>query len=553
MLAAYLLGVPFLIWKIKQVRDGLAAQLLLGVLAFVPMLTFIPFTATPISNVIGPWILYRLTWPLLLAALLTLGWMCWEALRFAGSGLGGFDSTRRVAPFLPLIVVGILLVEAVAPALTALRAAEDPAEIAQDESTCLDPTFRWMQGAIPASSSIMAPRTENPCIMAYTASANVVGVRGQISSQFNQDLQNFYAAPTLGPEALEILERREVGYVFLPANSPLNAQLEHLPGFARMNNPGERYRVYEVTDPQRAFETTPAIAANGELKDEEWDAAIEAYTEVLEDNPNEDERFLAYLGLGRAYVQQEEYAEATENYQAAAELDPYSPAPYDLLATAHNAAGERDQARAAFERATELDPGNAALRLRYGQFLLPLDRREAVEQHLAVTRTFPRVPEYRVRLGAVLAIAGDTEAADRELERAIYLSPLSAKIRADVAGANLASGHPLSAIEHYEEALELSPNSQLYTLNLGKIHAQLSTLNGRDEERFEEAEALLGSVEELGHPPWEADQREAARISLGDLYLAWDRPEEAAAAYERALQLNPDSREAREKLAGLPR
>ncbi|MDQ3927133.1 MAG: tetratricopeptide repeat protein, partial [Actinomycetota bacterium] len=59
------------------------------------------------------------------------------------------------------------------------------------------------------------------------------------------------------------------------------------------------------------------------------------------------------------------------------------------------------------------------------------------------------------------------------------------------------------------------------------------------------------SVEDLSHRPWESDQREAARIALGDLYLAWERPEDAATAYERALELNPDSEKAKEKLDGL--
>jgi len=36
-----------------------------------------------------------------------------------------------------------------------------------------------------------------------------------------------------------------------------------------------------------------------------------------------------------------------------------------------------------------------------------------------------------------------------------------------------------------------------------------------------------------------------ARIALGDLYLEWDRLEDAAVAYERALELNPDSEQAK--------
>jgi tetratricopeptide (TPR) repeat protein len=395
----------------------------------------------------------------------------------------------------------------------------------------------------------MAPRTDNACTTAYAGSVDVLGVRGQIPPRAGRDLRDFYAGPTLGPDALQILQRRGIGYTLLPVDSPLNAQLEHLPGFAPMDNPGDRYRMYEVTD-EEAFEQTPTVIANGALNDEERDAAIEGYTEALEDNPDP---FLAYLGLGIAYTEQEQYAQAAQSYEAALELDPDSPAAHEFLAKTYNATGDTDQARAEFEQAVAIAPGNTELRLRYGEFLVPLDRREAVKQHLTLVDTFPKVPEYRVKLGTVLMLAGATEAADQEFERAIRLAPNMARLRADIGGANLLAGRPETALLHYENALDLEPNSQLYALNLGRIHAQLSAQNGRDEGHFEEAEALLSSVEDLGYQPWESDQSEAARIALGDLYLEWDRPEDAAAAYEQALELNPDSQEAQEKLDGLGR
>lgn len=543
MLIVYLLGVPFLIWKIKQAKDDLAAQLLLGVLAFVPVLIFVPYVATFLSGIIGPWLLYRLTWPLLLAALLTLGWMCWKVLRFVGSELSEFGSTRRVAPFLPLIFIGFLLADAVPTALTGIRTADDLGKTAQAESSCQDPTFRWMLDAIPASSTVLAPLLDNLCITAHTTS-EVLGIRGETQSQVLKDQETFYGTPTLGPEALQILQRRKVEYVMLSVNSSLNTQLQHLPGFTRMDNPGDKYRVYEVD--QRALELTPGVIANGYFNDGEWDAAVEAYTEALEGSP--DDRFLAYLGLGGAYVEQEQYAQAVENYEAALELDPESSVTRELLAGAYDAAGEEERARTEFERAVGLDPENAELRLRYGMFLASVDRRAAVEQHRAVVEMYPKVPEYRVKLGAALLLAGNPEAADEQFERAARLDPLSARLQADIAGANQAIGRPEEALRYYERALKLEPNSQLYALNLGRVHTLLSTRNGHNEEHFEEAESLLRSVDELGHSPWEEDQREVASIALGDLYLEWNRPEDAAAAYERALELNPDSETAKERL-----
>lgn len=310
-----------------------------------------------------------------------------------------------------------------------------------------------------------------------------------------------------------------------------------------MDNPGDKYQVYEVD--QRALELTPGVIANGYFNDGEWDAAVEAYTEALESSP--DDRFLAYLGLGGTYMEQEQYAQAAENYEAALELDPESSVAYELLASTYGAVGEENWARAEFERAIELDPENAELRLRYGMFLASVDRRAAVEQHRAVVEMYPNVPEYRVKLGTALLLASNPEAADEQFERAVRLDSLSARLQADIAGANQATGRPEEALRYYERALKLEPNSQLYALNLGRAHALLSSRNGHNEEHFEEAESLLRSVDELGHPTWEEDQREAASIALGDLYLEWNRPEDAAAAYERALELNPDSKKAKER------
>jgi len=569
MVAAYLLGVPFLIWKIKRAKDRLAAQLLLGVLAFTPILCFVPYAATFVSYAIGPWLLYRLTWPLLLAALLTLGWMCWEVVRFAGSRLDGLDPTRRVSPFLPLIIVGILLVGAVTPALTGLRAIDEAADdkTTQADTSCLDLTFRWLQSATPAHDKvIMAPRIENRCIKAYVAPVEVLEAREQMDPQAEQDLEDFYDAQTLGPETLRIL--RDVNYVLLPVRSPLNVQLEHLPGVTRMDNPGERYRMYEVDRDEVAVHENnlegifkkPLITANGNFNDGQWDAAIEDYTKALatiEDytkalKGHPKLSFLAYLGLGRAYAEKGLHAEATKNLEAAIGIDPESSTAHYLLAHAYSATGGKDRARAEFERAIELDPENVDLRLRYGQFLVPVDQQAAIEQYRAVVEMYPNVPDYRVKLGATLLLAGDSRNADKQFERAIYLSPRLTSLWADIGEASLLTGYPEKALEYYEEALAQDPNSQLYALKLGEAHAQLSTPNGgRDEGHFERAETLFESVEDLSHRPWESDQREAARIALGDLYLAWERPEDAATAYERALELNPDSKKAKEKLDGL--
>src|SRR5215218_6600041 len=109
--AAFLLGVPFLLWRLNR---SLAAQLLLGVLVFTTVVVYVPPIATFLGdNVVLPGQLWRLAWPIPLAALLTLGWLLWEATSRAAAWLGELRPTRYLARVLPLLLVVVLTVAAV--------------------------------------------------------------------------------------------------------------------------------------------------------------------------------------------------------------------------------------------------------------------------------------------------------------------------------------------------------------------------------------------------------------------------------------------------------
>jgi hypothetical protein len=82
-------------------------------------------------------------------------------------------------------------------------------------------------------------------------------------------------------------------------------------------------------------------------------------------------------------------------------------------------------------------------------------------------------------------------------------------------------------------------------VELGRVYALLSVLNGPNQEHFEEAQALLKCVDNLGSWPREEDQRKEAPTRLAIRYLAWNRPEDAAAAYEEAPETDPSLEEAK--------
>ena len=567
VVAAYLLGVPFLIRRHKDP----AAQLLLGVLFLVPLLVYVPPLATAVGDFIGPWHLWRLSWPLPLAALLSLGWAASGLLGYVGDVLHRFATLGRVSPLLPFVLLALLASWTAPTILDGVRSADNSGELPQDETDCRDPAFRRMREAMDDPGAVLAPNRENACVPAHLARATVVSYRAQglLNGQDAQeegiqgaegagvprgatDLDQFFGAETLDEEMIGTLGRYGVDHVLVRAGSPLELQMRHLPGFEAVDVPEGRYRVYGL-EPKtvQALKVSPLVAANGLLNDGDFEAATEAYGGVLA-NGGKEEWFLAYVGLGRAYAEQGLQAEAAASYEQATALEPEEAYPYELLARSYAADGYLPPAVDALQRAVALNPDDAGLRSRLGTLLLKVEADdEALEQYQTVVEAHPRVPEYRAQFGAALLEAGRREEGEEQLEKAVALDPLSAGVHGLAGSAYGDAGLLAEATERYERARELDPGNQAHALHLGEVYTELSTREGGDEAYFEKAEETLRRAEELASAPGQEKQRARALVALGDLYAGWDRTREANAAYEEALELEPGFRKASNRLKQL--
>jgi tetratricopeptide (TPR) repeat protein len=545
-------GVPLLIWR---ARNSPAAQLLLGPILVVPVLTFVPPVAGPLGSVIGPWILPRLAWPLSLVAVLVLGWFCWEVLAHLRSRLDRSRSgaIRQTGPFLPLVLVFALAIGAIPSTVTEVRAAANLEEARQDQTYCMDPAFSWMQQEVTAPGKVLAPVAANSCITAHAARADILNLRGQRqpgASDAGGELEEALNAPALDERTVRNLREEEIRYVLLPVGSHLNDQLPRLPGFRATETPGDRYNLYRV-DPA-ALEVTPVITGNSHLNSGDLLRAVQSYAGVLQGGGDEDARLLAYLGLARAQGQAANHEEAASNYLRALEISPEDPNLHYLLGQTHLEREDLAAARQAFETAVELAPRRVEYRQELAAVLLLTgEPRGALEQHRAVLALYPNVPDYRVEMGSALNRAGEYAAADAQFERATATNPYSAELYAEIAAANRQAGRLRAAVAYLEEATELDPNDQFYSLRLGSLYAQLSTRAGGDPAYFELAEDELERAARL-EPQTEGFSLDVVALStLGQLYEDWDRPEEARAAYERALEINPEHQAAREGLERL--
>ena len=264
ILVALLIGLPFLFWRLKR---SLAAQLLAGMMLVPIAVCFVPPIATFIGDhVVLPGQMWRLAWPIPLAALLTIGWMAWEGTCYARLGLEKVGLSAGVVRLVPLVAVCVLMALA-APvaegeAKDAYKAVSLAGEGAPRPGKCFDPVFRWMQTNINEPSVVLAPDAENTCIPAYSARANVVSVRGRsvlmVLPALNKrvpgridvpqgtlDVQNFFNGIIRG-EARQIIVRHKADYVMVRAGSNLDERLERWPGFITVDTPGRRYSLYKV-------------------------------------------------------------------------------------------------------------------------------------------------------------------------------------------------------------------------------------------------------------------------------------------------------------------
>src|SRR5918995_210343 len=282
ILGTYVVGVPFLLWR---VRKSVAAQLLLGGLAVVTVAVYIPPVATFIgSHLIVPGLLWRLAWPIPLLALLTTGWMVWDALTYAEARLRESGIRHSVIKVLPLAVVALLTAAAAPPSVEKAVGLYRKFDVARTTNYDPDPIYPWIRDSIEDPSVLLARDSANNVVPAYSSSLNVVSQRGEgmirdrdeleklAGSRINipqryLDVHSFFFGPTLDREAYGILRRYRADYLMVYADSPLDERLKTLPGFSPVEDaPREKYSLYNVDleklgkparDSNRPRETAP--------------------------------------------------------------------------------------------------------------------------------------------------------------------------------------------------------------------------------------------------------------------------------------------------------
>jgi tetratricopeptide (TPR) repeat protein len=256
--------------------------------------------------------------------------------------------------------------------------------------------------------------------------------------------------------------------------------------------------------------------------------AIRQYEEVL---AQEKELLPAHLNLGILLLEEGRAADALEHLQRVADQQPEHFSAQVNRAAALAALNRVPEARQAYERALQLKPDDAATHSALGKLLAPADAAAAEEHLRRAIALDPSVEDARLALAEVLE-ARAAQGADSLAEAAaIYREYLAAHpergdLRLHLAGIYISQKRFADAIPELEAARALERPS--FELNYTLLQAYV------ESKSHDKALALLPELLAQN------EQDEELHLILGSLRMEKRQYREAAAAFRRATELEPN-------------
>jgi tetratricopeptide (TPR) repeat protein len=247
---------------------------------------------------------------------------------------------------------------------------------------------------------------------------------------------------------------------------------------------------------------------------------------------------VARADLGEALASSGNLEQARAQYQAALQLKPGNPAALFGLGLISSRETNADQAVRYFQSALQNRPNYPEARYHLGLiYALQGRTAEAIEQYDECLRAAPDVPEVHYSLANALVTEGKLDDAITHYRSALRLDPDAPDVHNNLGAVLLRSGHPAEAVEQFQAALRLEPNLPQAEDQLG---AALQKLGRLDEARRHFAEAVR-LAPDLVH----------ARLKLGLILAELNQFTDATIQLERVTQLEPTNDAAWYNLGGI--
>ena len=454
------LGIPFLIW---QLRRNLSARLLLGTLVFVPLLLYVPLTGKTIGQLVTPWMLYRLLWPVSMAAVLTIGWV----LYIGGVRLKKLSAHFGTSSWMQNLILMVVLVVLGGALATSIRRGQ-----AYIEDVNLNPELAQCQGAAPllehlpaiilSDSVVLADHDLNFCIPAYSPHAKVLEYRWTSTlSRFPTDRRNealervkdmmyFVSARFVDEELASIFARYDVQYILIEEEKSLNTQLRHFDTWFELIAQEGRYLLYRIME-DRPPESL--VKANTSLVEGDWETARIIYENLIGQSPNID--LLAHVGMSEVYLSQGEINRAIDELNSSLGVSPLDGVILVQLADTLTAAGRLEEAISVYENAVRQSPRNQDIFQRLGHAYQLTKQsgkaRASYKKYVDLLAPAGSARWYRV-LGGMYAQAGWNVEAIEAYHRSLAVLPRQVEVEVSIGDIYFNEGDLERAREEYQRA-----------------------------------------------------------------------------------------------------
>lgn len=272
---------------------------------------------------------------------------------------------------------------------------------------------------------------------------------------------------------------------------------------------------------------------------ERYDEAVKAYERAIEIAPTNP---YGYTGLADTYYFQERYDQALEMYKKGIEIggvDDYMV--YGNLGSLYLVLGKAPEAEKAFRDAIRYKPDFAAGYVDLAETLCEQQRIAEAESALKdALRIEPKNAAYHLLLGAFLDRSKKASEAEAEYRVVLQLQPNKPLALNNLGYLMLERNEsPAEALQMIQRAVDAEPGNGSFLDSLGWAYFKMGKLDEAERYLTEAARLVTSSPGIQEH--------------LGDLYRRKNKPEEARAAWQKALSLSSETEQTtrlKSKLAG---
>ncbi len=260
------------------------------------------------------------------------------------------------------------------------------------------------------------------------------------------------------------------------------------------------------------------------LQLQKWEEAINSYRKAIEINPTFS---WSYHKLGEALFQLQKWEEAINAYRKAIEINPTFPWSYHKLGEALIQLKQWEDAVIAYRHFIELKPDFYLAHKNLGDALIQLSRwSEAVEIYQTAIEIFPNFYWHQYYLGNCFFQLSRYDEAVAAYQRAIEIDPKLYFAHHNLGNTFLQLKRWNKVIAAYRLAIEINPNSYWSYYNLGEALTKL--------EKYSEAVVIYQQA---------ITQKPTPELykKLGDVLQTLGQLEAAAANYQKALEIAPES------------